>query len=111
MKSGFRCYIGQQFFGALGLADDLTLMAPTPYSLRKLLLICEEFGLEYDILYNGKKTKWCDGHANVTSVIIFCGAKLNWYSEIVHLWNTVLSNVSDLADKRKGFIAASNSVT
>ena len=117
MKSGLGCYIGHQFFGALGSADDLTLMAPTPYSLRKLLLICEQFGLEYDILYNGKNTKCilfpCDGHARITPVIMFCGSKLNWYNEIVHLGNTVLSNVSDQADmksKRKDFIAASNSV-
>ena len=30
---GFGCYIGQSFVGALGYADDIVLLTPTPYSL------------------------------------------------------------------------------
>ncbi len=42
-ECGVGCYVGHQFFGALGSADDLTLLAPTPNALRKMLLICEQF--------------------------------------------------------------------
>jgi len=54
---GVNCKDGHQFLLALGSADDLTLLAPTPNTLLKLLLICEQFGVDFDILYNGKKTK------------------------------------------------------
>jgi len=117
MRSGLGCFVGYQFFGALGSADDLTLLAPSPYALRQLLLICEKFGIEYDILYNGKKTKCIlfpsQGHGHSVPVIQFCGAILKWQNEIVHLGNIVTCDLSDEADlksKRNGFIASSNSV-
>ena len=36
---GFGCYIGQSFVGALGYADDIVLLAPTRYSLSRLLRV------------------------------------------------------------------------
>ena len=40
-KAGFW---DDQFVGALTYADDLTLLAPSPAALRRLLFICEQFG-------------------------------------------------------------------
>ena len=47
--------MGKFFVGALAYADDLTLLAPTPRSLRRLLTICEEYASEFDIIFNGAK--------------------------------------------------------
>ena len=54
--SGVGCYLGHEFMGALGYADDGTILAPTVSSFRAMLRICEEFGEEYGVTYNGKKT-------------------------------------------------------
>jgi len=116
-ECGVGCYVGHQFFGALGSADDLTLLAPTPNALRKMLLICEQFGVDFDILYNGKKTKCMlfvgEGLDYCIPNIHFCGSRLEWSTEVKHLGNVITNNLSDETDmksKRRDFIAASNSI-
>jgi hypothetical protein len=37
------CYIGHRFAGALGYADDVTLIAPSVSGMKKMLSICEDF--------------------------------------------------------------------
>ena len=54
--SGFGCTVGQEYFGILCYADDITLLSPTLYGLQKMLAICEQFSYEYNINYNPKKT-------------------------------------------------------
>ena len=55
-KGGEGCWVGNQFYGAIGYADDLTLLAPTVSSLSKMIKICEEFSNEYNVKYNPDKT-------------------------------------------------------
>ena len=51
--------IGFNFVGALAYADDIVLIAPTPSSaLRQLLLICHMYAVEYDIMFNANKSKF-----------------------------------------------------
>ena len=40
------CFIGNQFHGAYGYADDVILLAPSLYSSRKLLNICSTYAHE-----------------------------------------------------------------
>jgi len=40
-ESGVGCYMGDNFLGALGYADDIVLIAPSPSAMRKLLAICD----------------------------------------------------------------------
>ena len=35
------CYRDDMFAGALAYVDDITLLAPTPSALRKLLAVCD----------------------------------------------------------------------
>ena len=37
-------------------ADDSILLAPSPIALQELIVICEEYGYEYEMIYNTKKT-------------------------------------------------------
>ena len=55
-NSGYGCHVGHEFFGALGSADDITLLSPTVYALQKMIDICVLYGIEFDVMYNAKKT-------------------------------------------------------
>ena len=56
-QKGIRCYIGDYFVGALSYADDLALLCPSLVGLQEMVHVCEEFGVEFDMSYNPKKTK------------------------------------------------------
>ena len=42
---GVGCHIGGHFVGALGYADDVTLVAPSRSGIRTLINVCEQFAL------------------------------------------------------------------
>ena len=44
--------------GALGYADDIVLIAPSPSAMRKLLAICDGYASDYDIIFNADKSKF-----------------------------------------------------
>ncbi len=55
-SEGYGCWISSHYFGSVCYADDLKLLSPTIYGLRKMTVICEEFGEEYRVQYNPSKT-------------------------------------------------------
>ena len=55
--SGYGCYVGHQFTGALAYADDIVLLSPSLYGLNQILQICEESSIEFDIMFNLGKSK------------------------------------------------------
>ena len=44
------------FYGALGYADDVCLLAPSRTALSAMIHICESYGREYDVKFNTQKT-------------------------------------------------------
>ena len=42
-SSGFGCYVGNVFVGALAYADDIVLLAPSRFALGRLLKQCSIF--------------------------------------------------------------------
>ena len=56
-NSGFGCRIGHLYVGALGFADDLILLCPTEYGIKKMLKNCESYATEHDLIFNGAKSK------------------------------------------------------
>ncbi len=56
-KSGRGCYWGSFFVGALCYADDLTIPAPSPDVLRKMLQTCESFANAHHIRFNAERTQ------------------------------------------------------
>ena len=56
-EAGVGCYIGNIFVGALADADDIVLLAPTARAIRLMLGICDNYALEYSILFNAKISK------------------------------------------------------
>ncbi len=55
-QAGVGCYIGTRFCGALCYADDLTLIAPSRYSMKVLLNICDAFAREFNVKFNPSKS-------------------------------------------------------
>ena len=54
--SGLGCHIGHLSYAGLGYADDVTTLAPSMNASQKLMKICEDFGVEYNVIWNCGKT-------------------------------------------------------
>ena len=94
---GFGCYIGQSFVGALGYADDIVLLAPTRYSLSRLLKECELFSEEYLLTFNANKSNYIVfPHAgdNVSTNITFMNNQIASSDSSIHLGNVIGPNIS-----------------
>ena len=56
-ESGVGCHMGGHFTEAPAYADDTTLLYPSMSGLRTLSKVCEEQATEFDVTFNGKKSK------------------------------------------------------
>ena len=50
--SGMGCYLAGSYIGALGYADDVTLLAPSRQALQKMLKLCEDFSSSHSMLFS-----------------------------------------------------------
>ena len=55
--NGIGCHVGPVYAGAFGYADDVALVAPSLYSLKYMIAICEEFPKKHQITFNPTKSK------------------------------------------------------
>ena len=114
--SGLGCYWEDYFSGALCYADDLTILAPSPDALRKMLALCEEYAQSHCIQFNPSKTQLiCFRRTAVSDHTHFslCGQHLPLVDSVVHLGNTLQHDLSDQLDiqlKSMTFIRQANSV-
>ena len=87
-KSKVGCYIGQEYYGILCYADDVTLIAPTASALQKMVNTCENFAKDFDVRYNPKKSMCIQLCGQVTAnnpKITINGELLMWYKCVQHL--------------------------
>ena len=56
LDSGIGCYVGSMAANILAYADDIVILAPTLFSLKKLIFICERYGDEYGVNFNPDKS-------------------------------------------------------
>ena len=56
-ETGVGCHMDSRFTEALAYADDITLLAPCKSALSILISVCEKYASEFDILFNGSKSK------------------------------------------------------
>jgi len=112
--SGYGCHIGQQYVGTLGYADDVILLSPTPFALRNMLRVCEEFGEEYCITFNAKKSEcilFGDRSTSDPPDMFLGGNKLRWESHVTHLGHVLkydLSEIDDINSKRGDMFGRTN---
>ena len=56
-RKGIGCYIGSNYCGAIGYADDLILICPSLQGTKEMLLICEEYANSHNIKFNAAKSQ------------------------------------------------------
>ncbi len=118
-KSGRGCYWVSYFVGAMCYADDLTILAPSPDALQKMLQTCENFADAHYIRFNAEKTQLIC-FVGVQSLsessalsVMFCDKQLHLADSVVHLGNYLTSDLSDDLDiraKTAGFMRPANCV-
>ena len=121
-NSGVGCYIGINFCGAVAYADDIVLISPTPAAMRRLLRICDDFALLYDIAFNANKSKFlvvvpCKWR-NLCSCFNQCrftiGGKLiekvDTYPHLGHIISAREDDTDDVKHRRSHFMGQVNNV-
>ena len=111
------CYWDNIFVGALAYADDLTLLAPSPSALRKLLAICEKSGSDLSLKFNPDETQCIrfsrerlGGHGIAFQ---FCGKHIRcveYVSNLGHIISYDLQNDLDIQGCKCDFIRQANGV-
>ncbi len=56
-ETGVGCHMGIRFIGALAVANDLNLLAPTLSGLKILIDVCEKYAKEFNIQFSGSKSR------------------------------------------------------
>ena len=57
LLTGIGCYYLSVFAAALFYADDMAILAPSIKGLTKILTICNDYCIEWDVCLNAKKSK------------------------------------------------------
>ena len=112
---GVGCYYLNRFAAALMYADDMAVLAPSLKGLQKLLSICEEYCIRWDIKLNPKKTKnICFSKGTQPNHnLVLDGAEIEWARKWVYLGVTLVSGPAFgccTAETRSRFYRAANSV-
>ena len=101
--AGVGCWLGDQYFGSIGYADDLMLLSPSVKGLRSMIDICENFGENYGVKFNSKKTVcMLFSRLSVGSKpeVKLCGDRLMWVDNVKHLGHIINHNLSEITDVR-----------
>ncbi len=103
-KSCIGCKIGTHFIGALAYANDVIFLCPSRSGLQKMINICEQFGIDFQVSFNNKKTQCiCFSKSNDTGYgpVTLNNKRLKWESKMNHLGNILNQTLDDHDDLRK----------
>jgi len=107
--------VGGEYVGVLGYADDVTLLAPTVHALKAMLHICEDFGREFNLTYNAKKTVCIQFKGKEvrcpTPTVFLNNTQLQWQTTVKHLGSYISHNLKEeqeIKAKRGAFIGVVN---
>ena len=99
------CHIGGWWYGALGYADDLILLAPNREVLQTMVAVCERYGKEHNLVFSTdpvpakSKTKcmyFCgrNGSVKYPAPVQLDGEDLPWVEHAEHLGHTLHQSVT-----------------
>ena len=116
--NGDGCWIGKQFYGIVGFADDLKLLSPSLLGLQRMLDICKTFSDSTGLVFNARKTmciKFHHGnHTDVEQYPIYLGHdKLVWCNQVKHLghiFNCCVDFAADVSNRKGQFIGCVNNI-
>ena len=108
-ESGLGCKIGNSYYGVFGYADDVIILSPTNKGLQSMINICYNFGKQFHIQFNEKKTQCIQFGLNQTSKSkLYIGSELlTWAKKVKYLgnWlNNTLDDYDDIVFKKGMFI-------
>jgi hypothetical protein len=86
--------VGHWYYGAVGYADDVLLVAPSIYSMNKMCQIALEYAKEYNITFNPSKCHFISYGANNNILLKFNGLDIKSESKGVHLGHIIGPNVN-----------------
>ena len=119
-RSNIGCFIGRNYVGVLGYADDLYLIAPCIDALQEMLSICERYAADHNLKFstdpnpNKSKTKCMAYQQKERELpnLKLCGNSLPWVRHGKHLGtridaaNDILAK--DIVEKRARYIQCNN---
>ena len=91
-SSGAGCYYVKRFAAALMYADDMAVLAPSLKGLQKLLSLCENYCLEWDIKLNAKKSKnlWFGKGVPPSVILRINNTPISWENKWKYLGVTLV---------------------
>ena len=115
-ERGVGCYIGNHYAGALGYADDITLICPSLDGLQEMIETCEFSADIYAIKFNSKKSQCIkfsklNGNDIPFRSMYINQAALPWCGQVKHLGHIIQSNLSqekEITFKKGCFIGSVN---
>ena len=93
--SGLCCHVGRTFAGAFGYADGLALISPSLSGMCQIIKICEQYAIEYSIVFNpGKSKLMCFNSVSPDKpYITLCGKPVDVVDNYLHLGNRIYNNI------------------
>ena len=84
-------------------ADDMAVLAPSAKALQELLVICENFSAERDIVYNVKKTNCMifrpkNFKVSVSAQFVLNGQRLSFSTQVTYLGHIINTDLKDDLD-------------
>ena len=100
------------YYGAFGYADDVSLVAPSIFALRRMCDIALDYASEYDIKFNPLKCQLINYSDNTNVLFNFDGVVLKAESKGTHLGHIIGPNVCSgvMQDASYTLIRSVNSV-
>ena len=80
-NSGYGCSIGDKYVGCVSYADDIIILCASIHGLKQMIKMCESFAMEYQIKFNGSKSKLMLFSRDDNDV----HAEINFFNETVEL--------------------------
>ena len=89
------CHVGRIFADAFAYADDLALVSPSLSGLRQMIQTCEQYAMEYSIVFNPVKSKLMCFNAVSSDkpYLTLCGKPVDVVDNDLHLGNRIYNNI------------------
>ena len=120
-RSKIGCWLGRNYIGVLGYADDLFLIAPSIDGLQEMLYVCERYAADHNLKFSTNtnptksKTKCMAFLSKDRELrkLKLCGNELPWVEKGKHLGVKVTNNPNnilgdDIMEKRARYIQCNN---
>jgi hypothetical protein len=86
-QSNYGIFISDVFIGCILYADDIVLLSCTCGGLQKLVNICADYSVVWDIKFNSRKSLVCTfgGHCPQSRIILLNNTPLSWADGVKYL--------------------------